>query len=316
MPDMSVIGTGYLAAVGYERDLEAELDRLGPWEKLSERLYLRREPAERVGWAADIWFDLRLSPIDSIGHAADMLRAETAWWGLLPGAAFRRSKLIQDKLPRWRQQDLTFPTAKALRPLGGFTLIDRDTMAWSPATMRPWPAGEVSFIEDHAGPPSRAYRKLWEAFALLGHAPGAGESAWDLGAAPGAWTWAMAELGAEVRSIDRAELDPRVAERANVSHHIGSAFALDPRKDASDWLCSDVICYPGKMATFIDRWLAKGSTERFIVTIKCQGGPDPSLLDEFMGLEDSIIVHLHHNKHEVTWIRHPGLRFGPWPWFA
>ena len=187
-------------------------------------------------------------------------------------------------------------------------------MWFAPRTARPWAAGAVELVEDREQPPSRAYRKLQEALLLLGRWPGPGDSAWDLGAAPGAWTWVLSELGAEVHSIDKAELDPAIAARANVHHRVGSAFALDPQVDATDWLCSDVICYPERLVTLLERWLAHDVTTGYIVTIKFQGEPDPASLVPFKNIPNSVVVHLHHNKHEVTWIHHRDLQPGSWPW--
>jgi 23S rRNA (cytidine2498-2'-O)-methyltransferase len=42
---------------------------------------------------------------------------------------------------------------------------------------------------------------------------------------------------------------------------------------------------------------------RFIVTVKMQGPqPDWDTLDRFAAVPGSQLVHLHHNKHELTWL--------------
>ena len=118
-------------------------------------------------------------------------------------------------------------------------------MLASPVCSSPFPNGEFEFEEDNEGPPSRAYRKLWEALALAGALPAAGETCVDAGASPGGWTWALAGLGAEVLAIDRADLEPRIAALPTVATLRHDAFTLKPRDiGAVDWLCSDVICYP------------------------------------------------------------------------
>jgi len=41
----------------------------------------------------------------------------------------------------------------------------------------------------------------------------------------------------------------------------------------------------------------------FICTLKFQDGADYSVADKFAGLPDSQVLHLFHNKHELTWVR-------------
>ncbi|WP_457844104.1 SAM-dependent methyltransferase, partial [Staphylococcus aureus] len=77
------------------------------------------------------------------------------------------------------------PTA----PLGSWTLLAPDRMLAAARCSSPFPNGEVGFIEDKAGPPNRAYLKLWEALVRLRRWPQPGERCLDLGASPGGWTY-------------------------------------------------------------------------------------------------------------------------------
>jgi 23S rRNA (cytidine2498-2'-O)-methyltransferase len=162
----------------------------------------------------------------------------------------------------------------------------------------------VSFVEDREGPPSRAYRKLWEAFLRAGTHPRPGELCLDLGASPGGWTWTCAKLGARVIAVDKAPLDPRVAKLEGVSSIRASAFGLDPRDvDPVDWLLSDVICYPSRLLALVERWLASGRAKNIVCTLKFQGATDHETARAFAAIEGSTLVHLHHNRHELTWMR-------------
>ena len=167
----------------------------------------------------------------------------------------------------------------------------------------PFANGELEFVEHKVGPPSRAYRKLWEALTLLGRHPVAGERCLDLGASPGGWTWALQDLGASVLAIDKAPLDASIAALPDVSERNESAFGLDPREIGPvDWLFSDVICYPQRLFDLVTRWRDAGMAKHFVCTIKFQGAQEYEVARSFSEIPGSCVVHLHHNKHELTWM--------------
>ena len=64
-------------------------------------------------------------------------------------------------------------------------MLDPETMLAAAQCTSPFPNGEIGFVEDRIGPPSRAYLKLWEALTLIGSRPGPGERRVDLGSSPG-----------------------------------------------------------------------------------------------------------------------------------
>ena len=171
-------------------------------------------------------------------------------------------------------------------------------MLASPTKSSPFPMGECRFEEDRAGPPSRAYLKLWEALTRLGEHPGPGERCVDLGASPGGWTWALAQLGARVRAVDKAPLNPRVAALPEVEQVLDSAFALPP--EPADWLFSDVIAYPPRLLSLVERWIAAGCVRRIVCSVKFQGPTDADTAAAFAALPGGRLAHLFHNKHELT----------------
>jgi 23S rRNA (cytidine2498-2'-O)-methyltransferase len=73
------------------------------------------------------------------------------------------------------------------------------------------------------------------------------------------------------------------------------------RVGAVDWLLSDVICYPDKLFEFIGRWAESGLAKRMVITIKFQGEADPAIIEKFQTL--GRVLHLAHNKHELTFLR-------------
>src|SRR5690606_20145570 len=158
--------------------------------------------------------------------------------------------------------------------------------------------------EDTRGPPSRAYLKLWELFTLTQRQPGPGDTCIDLGASPGGWTWVLAKLGAKVKSVDKAPLAPSVARLPGVSFVQSSAFAIDPAEHPKvDWLFSDVICYPERLLVYVRRWLELDKVTNLVCTLKFQGATDHAVTREFARIPGSRMMHLHHNKHELTWWR-------------
>jgi len=300
--------TGYVAPPGYEKELIAELRDAGSGEPAAVhgRLVLARGEARPTAWAHNVWLAPERIEARSISDAARKLRERGRLWALLPHALFRRSTLIAEKLPRVRTGPIRFPAPLPERPLGGFTLLDAKTVVASARCSRTTPNGEIEFVEDRKGPPSRAYLKLWEAFTLFGVRPGPGERCADLGASPGGWTSAIARLGAEVLSIDKAPLDPGVAGTRNVTFAKRSAFGVDLRAEGPfDWVFWDVVCYPEKLYRRIAAWLEQGVSERFVCTVKFQGETDMAIVRKFKELPDSALVHLNHNQHELTWVKLP-----------
>src|SRR5207302_3776811 len=136
------------------------------------------------------------------------------------------------------------PRSRQISP----TLLDPGTMLAASRCTNPFPNGEVHFVEDRSGPPSRAYLKLWEALSLIGRRPGPGETCLDLGSSPGGWSWALQQIGARVISVDKAPLAPEILCLPGIEHRRESAFALDPRMVGPvDWLFSDIACYPARL---------------------------------------------------------------------
>lgn len=167
-----------------------------------------------------------------------------------------------------------------------------------------FPLGWHEFNEDKNTPPNRAYLKLWEALSL-GHIKlNKNDIAIDLGSSPGGWSWVLSEQVQKVYSVDRAELDPKVAKIGNISHLTGDAFALSP-KDFPDcnWFFSDIICTPEKLLSLVQKWESQSNVQNFMCSIKFKGLCDFNILNEFIKLQGSRIIHLYQNKNEVTWIK-------------
>jgi 23S rRNA (cytidine2498-2'-O)-methyltransferase len=295
------IRTAYLAAEGFVEELDHEL---GGADTRHGRLLIAFGPPRPAAWAANVWLDPQEIAIASISDAAAKLRAIQRNWAVYAPRLYRRAMLIQQQLPKVSARPLVFGTPAPTAPLGSWTLLDAGTMLAAPQCTSPFPNGEIHFVEDRTGPPSRAYLKLWEALTLSGQRPGPGEICLDLGSSPGGWTWALQQVGAQVISVDKAPLAPEIARLPGIEQRHESAFALDPRTVGPvDWLFSDVVCYPARLLGLVERWLAAGTCRNFVCTIKFQSPTDHETARRFAAVPGSQLRHLFHNKHELTWIK-------------
>jgi 23S rRNA (cytidine2498-2'-O)-methyltransferase len=267
------------------------------------RLVLAHAPPTAVAWVANVWRAPVQIPVASIGDAAKKLRDIQRNWALYSSGHHRRAALVVDKLPKVSAKPLTFGTPAPAAPLGSWTLIAPDMMLAAASCSSPFPNGEVAFVEDRTAP-SRAYLKLWDVLTLIGERPKPSELCIDLGSSPGGWTWVLQKLGARVISVDKAPLDPSVATLPGVDYRGESAFGLDPRiVGPVDWLFSDVVCYPKRLLTLVQKWIAAGAARRFVCTVKFQGATDFEAMQAFAAIPGSRLLHLHHNKHELTWVK-------------
>jgi 23S rRNA (cytidine2498-2'-O)-methyltransferase len=295
------VRTAYLAPEGFVAELASEL---GAVERAHERLLIAAGPSRPAAWAQNVWHDPREIKIASIGDAARQLRAIQRNWAVYAPLLHRRATLIQQQLPVVAAKPLRFGDQPSTAPLGSWTLLDASNLLAASRCTSAFPNGDVHFVENRTGPPSRAYLKLWEALVLAGCRPRPGEICLDLGSSPGGWTWALAEMGAQVISVDKAPLAAEIARRPNVDYRAASAFALAPATVGPvDWLFSDVVCYPARLLALVERWLASGLCRNFVCTLKFQGETDHATAARFAAIPGSTLRHLFHNKHELTWIR-------------
>lgn len=293
--------TAYLAAEGFVDELA---DELGDVTDVIGRLVLAPGPPRPAVWAANVWLDPRRLRVESIADAARQLRRIQRDWALHSVHLHRRAALIAAELPVVRSPPLPFPSPLPPRAPGSWTLLDAHTVLAAPHCSSPFPNGAIAFRENRTDPPSRAYLKLWELFTRLQIRPAAGARCVDLGASPGGWTWALQRLGAQVVAVDKAPLDRRVARLPGVRTVAQSAFAVGPAEVGPvDWLFSDIVCYPRRLLKLVERWMAAGTSRNFVCTIKFQGATDRAVVEAFAALPGSRLVHLHHNRHELTWIR-------------
>lgn len=146
----------------------------------------------------------------------------------------------------------------------------------------PFPGGRP-FDEQARDAPSSAHRKLDEALAWLGTGPAPVDLVLDLGAAPGGWSWACLQRGAEVVAVDRADLNPDVARHPRLTHVRGDAFRFVPERQPS-WLICDVIAEPERSLAVAERALASRALRGLVVTLKLKRPPQLEVLKKARAL--------------------------------
>lgn len=336
---MTQASTAYLAAPGF---VDEVIDEVGEVVAIYDRLIIAAGSPRPSAWAQNIWLDpVRLS-ITSIRDAGRQLRAIQRDWALYSHDFHRRAALIAADLPKLKVGPVVFGDPRPERRLGSWTLLDANTLLASPNCTSSFPNGEVQFVENKEAPPNRAYLKLWELLTITGNLPRPGDRCIDLGASPGGWTWVLASLGAHVLAVDKAPLAPSIAAMPNVTFETGSAFGIDPARfggvvdgrgrapvdrsgthegrslEASagseppppatphparlDWMFCDVACYPERLLTLVDRWIQASAVRNMVCTIKCQGATDHAMIRRFAEIPGARVMHLWHNKHELTWV--------------
>jgi len=139
------------------------------------------------------------------------------------------------------------------------------------ATRGPLPGG-VPHVAIPAEAPSRAWAKIEEAIRWSGLAPRAGESAVELGSAPGGASFALLERGLNVHGVDPGAMDPRVLQHRNFTHHASPAAEV-AKKDLPrtyQWLASDVNLAPMIALRYVERFvaLAHGGLRGAFITLK------------------------------------------------
>jgi 23S rRNA (cytidine2498-2'-O)-methyltransferase len=312
-------GLIYQTSPGRETDLAAELAEATPGGEtradwVSDNLVYRANPPERpLFWWRNLWKAPFVFSFSSISKAAAVLRSVQRNWACVPLGHYGRARLIQDALPYITRKRRPLDYKVPLAPVGSWTLVGERTVLASADCASPFPGGIIEFEEDKEGPPSRAYLKLAEVFIRLGTRPFAGETCLDAGASPGGWTWMVmrgcrtvfpaAQSPLRVIAVDRAPLAPSVAAIPHVTFLRHDAFTLRPEDIGMiDWLLCDAACYPARLYRWIEKWLASGLCKNYICTIKMQDTGDMETARLFAAIPGGAVVHLYHNKHELTWM--------------
>jgi 23S rRNA (cytidine2498-2'-O)-methyltransferase len=164
-------------------------------------------------------------------------------------------------------------------------------------------------MKEVKGAPSRSARKLEEAFGVLGRSPTKGESAVDLGAAPGGWSLCLAKRGANVTAVDHASLDLKGVGKlpGTITHLEENGLKFLPPAPV-DWLCCDMVLPARETLNVLKRWLDANLMHAFVVNVKLprqkswgQVSATLEFLEPYRSKWKTLRVrHLYHDRHEIT----------------
>lgn len=140
----------------------------------------------------------------------------------------------------------------------------------------PWMGG-IPKLKTPPGAPSRSSLKLEEALCRLAyHRTGEpkmakvvarGETAVDLGASPGGWTFQLVRHGVYVTAIDNGPMDPQLLESGLVRHLREDAFKYMAPQPV-DWLVCDVVEQPHRIVERVNQWVESEKCRACVVNFK------------------------------------------------
>jgi 23S rRNA (cytidine2498-2'-O)-methyltransferase len=155
-------------------------------------------------------------------------------------------------------------------------LFEDDERAWLGISRLPtgsrWPMG-IPRLSMPRDAPSRSTLKLAE--ALVTFLDDDERLRWlrpamravDLGAAPGGWTWQLAQRGLRVIAVDNGPLKGAVADDPLVEHLRTDGLSFRPRRPV-DWMVCDMVLQPSRIAVLVGAWIAEGACRRTIFNLK------------------------------------------------
>ena len=163
--------------------------------------------------------------------------------------------------------------------------------------------------------PSRSTLKLAEAFVVFLDGRELellrpGMRAVDLGAAPGGWTWQLAQRGMRITAVDNGPLKGEVRDDPLVTHVRVDGLSFLPKRPV-DWMVCDIAGQPSRIAALVARWIGEGHTRHSIFNLKL---PMKKRYDEVQRCEAIIreallkarvkhalkLRQLYHDREEVT----------------
>lgn len=138
-------------------------------------------------------------------------------------------------------------------------------------TGSPWPMG-IPRLRVSPAAPSRSARKLVEAIVtFLGDRASEllrpGMRAVDLGAAPGGWSWVLAQRGLRVTAIDNGPLKGAAADDPLITHVRSDGLSYRPRRPA-DWVTCDIVESPSRIAALMGAWIGERHARHAIFNLK------------------------------------------------
>jgi len=271
----------------------------------NDKILMVERLSEKPIWAQDWWTNCEKFEITSKSQLLKLLKAEKNLGVYYPSTSSALADSTRKDLRELKLKRIEYkvPSDFDFR-FFSWTMIENHTAIIARNATCQFPLGWHEFNEDKATPPNRAYLKLWEILCLNYIQLTPENTVIDLGSSPGGWSWVLSQNVKKVYSIDKAQLDDKIANIPQIVFNSEDAFKVKPQ-DYLDcqWLFSDIICTPDRLLSLIQHWQLNSKVENFVCTIKFKGDCDFNILKEFLKIENSFIIHLYQNKNEVTWIK-------------
>lgn len=171
--------------------------------------------------------------------------------------------------------------------------------------------GGIKRMKKIHGAPSRSTSKLAEALVFMEASPKEGQTAVDLGAAPGGWTFLLATAGVDVTAIDHAELDlpPPAKMRGRVQHLKTNGLKYLPDEQI-DWLVCDMVMAGELTLEVLEKWLEAKRMRAFVVNVKLPPDQPWPAVKKALSLQQKYLNsgawpkmfarHLYHDRSEIT----------------
>jgi 23S rRNA (cytidine2498-2'-O)-methyltransferase len=256
----------------------------------------------------NIWKNCFTFKHESIEKTVEILRNKNQNWILYNSNKSLIENKIQEKLSLRKIEKIKFPMATMMPNYGYFLLHKGEYIISSNEFTNPFGNGMIQFIENKRIP-SRAYLKLFEVLTLIQKYPKKDEICLDFGSSPGSWSFVLSSiLQSKVYSVDKANLSEEI-KSSNLTFEKRDVFKIEPneifqRFGRIGWFFSDLICEPDKLLSLVQKWNEIDICDNFVVTIKFKGEiVDKKVLNEFLKIKNSKIVHLFHNKNELCWVK-------------
>ncbi|RFA26415.1 23S rRNA (cytidine(2498)-2'-O)-methyltransferase RlmM [Alkalilimnicola ehrlichii] len=184
-----------------------------------------------------------------------------------------------------------------------------------PGNSSPWPLG-IPRLRMPRQAPSRSTLKLDEALLSFLTAKERearlkpGQTAVDLGAAPGGWTWQLTRRGLKVTAVDNGPMALEAMGSGLVDHLRTDGFKYRPPHPV-EWLVCDMVENPLRVTALIAGWLCRGDCREAIFNLKLPMKKRYAMVQECLSLiqqhcADAEVDYtlackqLYHDREEVT----------------
>lgn len=291
----------------FEKELEQEL-LLSEQDIISKnsKYFIVNRLTTKPVWAQDWLSDCKLIPFENKSQAVKILKnIKNLGVHFETDANAKLAEGLKKELRELKLKRIDFEVSSKFNfKYFAWGLFDDNNLIVCSNPTSQFPLGWHEFKEDKNTPPNRAYLKMWEVLCLNYIQLKPDDIVIDVGSSPGGWSWALSQYVQKVYSIDKADLDKKIATISNIAYRSEDAFQVNPG-DYNDctWLFSDIICTPQRLLVLVENWHLRSQVKNFVCTIKFKGNCDFNILKEFKKYENSKIIHLYQNKNEVTWIK-------------